>query len=497
MYDFTAARLLLGCLIQRPNLSVDDKYPLNKKDFSEQLFHMRLYQAIHALAQRGANSISAMECYNLCKGNQAVKELFDLNNLSAFIETVSKVADVNNFNLYYSTVRKCSLINAFKEAGFDTAKFEQDISRYTEEEISSHFLSQAEKISREFKCGAEREEYLAGADFIATKNKFKESPDYGPSFQSPYLNSIYRGQSGLILRAGKSGFGKSVQSMGDVCKCCCREYWDDELKQFVPNKSAVGPALFINTEMDLRKELDPLIIAWISGVSRGKIKDGYYRGDEEERVERAAQILLDSKLYIVDDPCFTTTSIVSTIKEYKNIHGIKLACFDYIQNNGFVASEIAGETKIPQREDMVLLALTDRLKQVQRMCDIPVLTSVQTNGMEDTMKYPTEACLAGSKGQIRKTDATMVILPPKQDEIDLFNMAKENPNLGIGENAVCNTVTHILKGRNSKFPRHVKIYQQVDYGTGRTHDWFSTDKDGNQVDGLHGLLIECDGRKQI
>ena len=285
--------------------------------------------------------------------------------------------------------------------------------------------------------------------------------------------------------------------MGDVCKCCCREYWDDELKQFVPNKSAVGPALFINTEMDLRKELDPLIIAWISGVSRGKIKDGYYRGDEEERVERAAQILLDSKLYIVDDPCFTTTSIVSTIKEYKNIHGIKLACFDYIQNNGFVASEIAGETKIPQREDMVLLALTDRLKQVQRMCDIPVLTSVQTNGMEDTMKYPTEACLAGSKGQIRKTDATMVILPPKQDEIDLFNMAKENPNLGIGESAVCNTVTHILKGRNSKFPRHVKIYQQVDYGTGRTHDWFATDKDGNQVDGLHGLLIECDGRKQI
>lgn len=113
------------------------------------------------------------------------------------------------------------------------------------------------------------------------------------------------------------------------------------------------------------------------------------------------------------------------------------------------------------------------------------------------MKYPTEACLAGSKGQIRKTDATMVILPPKQDEIDLFNMAKENPNLEIGESAVCNTVTHILKGRNSKFPRHVKIYQQVDYGTGRTHDWFATDKDGNQVDGLHGLLIECDGRKQI
>ena len=76
--------------------------------------------------------------------------------------------------------------------------------------------------------------------------------------------------------------------------------------------------------MDLRKELDPLIIAWISGVSRGKIKDGYYCGDEEERVERAAQILLDSKLYIVDDPRFTTTSIVSTIKEYKNIHSICL-----------------------------------------------------------------------------------------------------------------------------------------------------------------------------
>ena len=81
---------------------------------------------------------------------------------------------------------------------------------------------------------------------------------------------------------------------------------------------------------------------------------------------RAAKILSKSQLYIVDDPCFTTKSLINTIREYSTLKQVKTVCFDYIQNNGFVAKELSSETKVPQREDMVLLALTDRLKQVQR-----------------------------------------------------------------------------------------------------------------------------------
>lgn len=496
-YDHNSSRLALGCMMIQPSLCLSDKYPLDRSDFEPTPFHMRLYQAINALAKRGAGSVSAMDCYSLCKNNAEVKAMFDANDLNGFIDAVKQLAVLDNFELYWQGIRRASLLTAYQKAGMDISRFEHEPEKYSIDEIVAYYDAQISSVNKRFYVDANREEYVAGSDFHKTKEQWKESPDYGPSFQSPYLNSIMRGQMGLILRAGKSGGGKTVSSIGDICKICCTEYWDFDKQEFVKNKSRIGPCLFINTEMDMRKEIDPLIIAWISGVSRGKIRDGYYQGDEEERVDYADKVLAESKLYIVDDPLFTTKSLMNTIKEYANLKGVKAACFDYIQNNGVVASEIASESKIAQREDMILLALTDRLKQTQRICGIPILTGVQTNGQEDNMKYPTEACLAGAKAQVRKTDGTVIMLPPKQEELDLFDMAKSNSPMNIPVDAICNNITHIIKGRNSRFPKHIKIFQTLSYGTGRSRDWFVTDRDGNQAADLRGLLIECDGRKNI
>lgn len=496
-YDHNSARLALGCMMIQPSLCLSDKYPIDKQDFSQSQFHLRLFQAINALARKGCGTVTAMDCYNLCKNNAEVKNLFDTNDLTGFVDAVKQLAVLDNYELYWQGIRKASLLTAYQKAGMDISRFEHEPEKYSIDEIVAYYDAQISSVNKRFYVNVNREEYVAGSDFRKTKEQWKESPDYGPSFQSPYLNSIMRGQMGLILRAGKSGGGKTVSSIGDICKICCTEYWDFDKQAFVKNKSRIGPCLFINTEMDMRKEIDPLIIAWISGVSRSKIRDGYYQGDEEARVDYADKVLAESKLYIVDDPLFTAKSLMTTIKEYVNLKCVKAACFDYIQNNGVVASEIASESRIAQREDMVLLALTDRLKQAQRICGIPILTGVQTNGQEDNMKYPTEACLAGAKAQVRKTDGTVIMLPPKQEELDLFDMAKSNSAMNIPADAICNNITHIIKGRNSRFPKHIKIFQTLSYGTGRSRDWFVTDRDGNQVADLRGLLIECDGRKNI
>lgn len=493
-YDSNSARLVLGCLILKPSLIFNGKYPIDGDDFTHD-FHKRIFQAISALSKKGANTIEAMDIFALSENNGAIKALFHDNDLAGFINTVKQIANVENYPVYWGNIRKCSLLRGYENSGLPTTKFEGNVEKYTIQEIIAYYESLTTSVSKKFAINYEREEYVAGADFAKTKEQMKESPIYGHSFQSPYLNSIYRGIYGLILRAGKSGGGKTVLTIGDICKVCCKEFWDYNTQQFVQNKSAVGPCLFINTEMDIRNQLDPLIIAWISGVPRHHILDGYYVGDEESRVDYAAKVLSDSKLYIVDDPCFTTKSLTSTIKEYVSLKGVKLVGFDYIQNNGHVASEIAKEQNIGQREDMILLALTDRLKQVEHQTGVAILTGVQTNGAEDNMTYPTESCLAGSKGQIRKTDGTMVMLPPKKDELDIFKMAKENKNMGIPEWANCNNVVHIIKGRNSRFPKYLKIYQYVDYSTARSVDWFATDKDGNQIEGLKKLTISIEGRR--
>ena len=331
---------------------------------------------------------------------------------------------------------------------------------------------------------------------METKERFKEEPLVGNSFQSEYLNGIFRGMYGFLIRVAKSGGGKSILSMGDLCKTTVTEYYDFTVGDFVKNKSRKGAGLFINTELDLRNELDPIIIAWISGVPRNHIIDGKYEDGEEDRVNRAAEILIESELYIVDDPQFTTRSLLTTIKDYALNKNIKTICFDYISDNGFVAKEISSETKVPQRQDMVLLTLTDRLKQVQRECGVSLISSVQTNGQEDNMEYPTEAVLAGGKSQVRKTDGTMCMLPPSKKELNQLENAiiqwnKRHNKVAFGQQIKPNNVIHIIKGRGSKYPKNIKIFQHIDFSTGRTMDMFACDKYNNIIQ-VDKLVIEYD-----
>ena len=290
-------------------------------------------------------------------------------------------------------------------------------------------------------------------------------------------------RSNRIFITGNSG--KTTLSIGDACMSGIKYYYDLEKKKYITNKSYIGNVLFINTEMDLREELDIMFVAWISGVSRQKIMDGIYMHDEEERVDKAYQILRQSGIYVVDNPEFTAKNLEEIIEDYIIDKNVKLVVFDYVQNQGYVANELAEESGIPMREDMVLLTLTDRLKQMSRKHNVPILTGTQLNGRELELPYPTEACLAGGKSQVRKADCSMIITPltAKQlDEIEPYIATYPTlpkPNL----------IVHSIKGRASRFPKYMRVYQYVDLSTGRTQDLYATYKDLTPIDSIQKLKI--------
>lgn len=506
IYSNSITDRLLACLVQNPTLCLDEKYKLDKNEFAVNKFHQILYVSIYNLACNGYKTISIMDLNEFLKPYEAQYNVYLDNDGDSYIATIIELTDADNFDGYYKEFRKLSCLTVYKDNGFDISKFwneeitdeknMENLNQYTIEDILNHYEGLQLDVKRAFMPNALKEEYKAGTDFLENKEKFKEEPLIGNSFQSEYLNGIFRGMYGFLIRVSKSGGGKSVLSMGDLCKSTITEYYDFKTQSFVKNKSRVGAGLFINTELDLRNEIDPIIIAWISGVPRNHILDGKYEENEEERVDKASQILLESELYIVDDPYFTTKSLMSTIKDYSFNKNIKTVCFDYIQNNGFVAKELSSETKVPQREDMVLLALTDRLKQVQRECDVSLISSVQTNGQEDNMEYPTESVLAGGKAQVRKTDGTMCMLPPTKKELAQLEsvIARWNMNhnkIAFGKEIRPNNVIHLIKGRSSKYPKNIKIFQNVDFSNGRTLDMFCTDKFNNPIQ-VDKLVIEYD-----
>ena len=473
-----------------------DKYFLDRDDFSPSKFHQILFAVIDNLADNDIVEIDKMAIDRFAQNYPKQYEVLIQNDFLVFVDNCKKIANQNLFALYYNNLKKMSLLRVYKKQGRDISQFYDEVidniknlDNYTIEQIINHFEAQDYDIRKRFIKNVNVREYQAGTNFAETKERLKESPLMGSSFQSPYLNTIFRGAMGLILRAGKSGAGKSVLSLGDLCQMTVTEYWDYKTQSFIKNKSREGSSLFINTEMDLETGLDIIIIAWISGVERGKILDGKYTKDEEYRIDRAREILLESELYIVDDPSFTIDSLISEIKDYVYNKQVKNVCFDYIQDNGIVSGKLANETKIPQRQDMVLLTLTDRLKQVQRECDINIITGCQTNNEEDKMPFPTESCLAGGKSQVRKTDGTMVMLPPKQKELDVFEELMIDGKLDTKNRP--NNIIHIVKGRSSAYPKYIKVFQYVDLGTGRSEDLLVLDKDNKPIT-INKTFIEYD-----
>ena len=490
LYNTNDAMFCLGCLCNNPSLLLNDKYRLDKSDFSPDRFHLIIYATIKKLYVTGVNDMNEIIIDQFLQNYPAEYELVSDKDLLDFIPTIKELAKEENIEYYYNNVRKYSMLREYKEQGFDITEIydenqseesqRDNLNKYSINEIINYFDKKQNALRRKFSTNLTAEEYQAGFDFDSTKEQMKLNPLMGDSFQSEYLNSIFRGMMGFILRCGQSGGGKTTLSVGDICKLSAKEYWDSDRKEWVINKSRAGNALFINTEMDLRTELDPKFIAWISDVPMHKILDGEYTKEEEDRLDRASAILKDSGIYIVDDPEFTTKSLTSTIAYYAEEKDVKNVCFDYIANNGWVAKELSSETKVPQREDMVLLTITDRLKQASRKYHVNILSGTQLNGNEREQDIIDERCLAGGKSQVRKTDGTMIILEPKAKEMEMIKPLLERTGL-LTPDKTPNMVTHIVKGRASKYPKHIKVYQYVDLGTGRVKDLFCTTRENEKL----------------
>ena len=109
---------LLGCYLQRPELTLDSKYPLDKDEWTI-LFQKILYATIYNLALNGCKSVSIMDIDEFVKPYQSEYNVLEDNNFEDYITTVIELTDVDNFEYYYTEFRKFSCLNAYKEKGFE------------------------------------------------------------------------------------------------------------------------------------------------------------------------------------------------------------------------------------------------------------------------------------------------------------------------------------------------------------------------------------------
>ena len=480
VYDSQAARLCLGAMLIKPSFALSDKFPLTKQDFEPQIFHLRLYQAITALAKRGAQSISAMDCYTLCANNAEVKRVFDDNLLADFIDTIKQIVSVDNFELYWTGVRKATLLREYAKAGFDISRFESEPEKHGIQEILDYYDGLAINIRKQFYQDKSMHELRAGDGFEEIKERFKTEPAFGATTFSRYLNTAARGwqQGQLTMHGAVSGSGKTGVALYNAALVACPELWDDDAGCYQPKPCYQHKAaLFIQYELNDQEELTPKLIGSISGVPTYHLLNGNYDDGEEERVDKAIEILHDSNIYFVTMPSFTNDKLKACIKEYATLKDVSYVIFDYVSQQSAVSSDIAKKNGVATRSDQVLSDIVSNLKDAAMENNVAILTFCQTNAAVNTQEVLDAGCLAGSRAMQDKLDVGGIIMPLRRQEKEVAEMMCENGNYH-GEKP--NRCIHLFKVRVGNQIQHLKIWGKLDLNTGRWTDCWCTNSD-NQV----------------
>ena len=489
VYDSQAARLCLGAMLIKPSFALSDKFPLTKQDFEPQIFHLRLYQAITALAKRGAQSISAMDCYTLCANNAEVKRVFDDNSLTDFIDTIKQIVSVDNFELYWTGVRKATLLREYAKAGFDISRFEGEPEKHGIQEILDYYDGLAINIRKQFYQDKSTRELRAGDGFEEIKERFKTEPAFGATTFSRYLNTAARGwQRGqLTMHGAVSGSGKTGVALYNAALVACPELWDDDSGCYQPNPCYQHKAaLFIQYELNDQEELTPKLIGSISGVPTYHLLNGNYDDGEEERVDKAIEILHDSNIYFVTMPSFTNDKLKACIKEYATLHDVGYVVFDYVSQQSTVSSDIAKKNGVATRSDQVLSDIVSNLKDIAVENNVAILTFCQTNANVNNQEILDAGCLAGSRAMQDKLDVGGIIMPLRRQEKEVADMMIENASYQ-GERP--NRIVHLFKVRFGNQIQHLKIWGKLDLNAGRWTDCWCTDSDNKPYDMTRTRLV--------
>lgn len=484
--DKEALIQVLGCLLKEPSLVIDSNTNLSRDDFPE-MFHKILFGVVDNLYKDGATVIDEMTVDGFLNGYPDMQKIFDTNRGYEYMENAKKIAELGNFHYHLDRFKKMSLLRHYFKIGLDISPyFRIDIVSNAEvekqqakldstpiQEIMAYFSTLITDIEKRFDNQNVVKNFKASDGMRALKERLKLAPDYGLPLMGKIMNTISRGArvKKLHLRSSASGFGKSRLAVGDAMLIGAKEYYDDISRSWIENKLA-EPVLYITTELE-DEEIQTMIMANISNVNEYKIKDGKYELDEEERVDRAIEIVEESNIRVAYIPDFDIEMVEREIKENIIKYGIKYVFFDYIHMSAKLINAVAkGSGGMKLREDQIQLLFVTKLKQLCNDLGVFLSTSTQLNDGYKTNDTLDESILRGAKSTADKVDFAVIALPPREGELEGLPPALLE---GIGVRKP-NMVYHVYKVRGGRYSK-VKVWSIADLGTCRSEDLFVTKND--------------------
>ena len=483
-----AVMQVLAGLIKDPLLFANNKYRFDINDFQEQ-FHRIVYGAVDYLAHSGMEKIDYIDIDKFLQPYESQYKVFCDNRGIEYIQKILEMYDPKKFDYYYNTLKKYSLLVLLNNQGINTSDlYDPSIvnpdeqqkmqERFDKMSVNDIITSEEVKVAEAkklFGSSSDLVEGSAGDSLRELKEELKKAPVMGMPLMSPILTTLYRGQrfGCLNMTSAPSGVGKTRIAVGEACHLAIPEYYDNDKKQWI-STGLEENVLIIETELELQ-EVQTMMMAHVSGIPEGRILDGNYSKEEEQRLDKAIDLIEASKsrFFFVSITNFDSDDVINTIKSYYMTRHVNYVFFDYLSESIKMLAEGTRKTKVQGlRTDQILLQMSTALKDCAKQLNIYIWTATQLSGDYKNVKEADSTYLRGAKSLADKTDCAAILLPVR----DMDNPIIET-YCAKGFEVKPNFVLHVYKIRRGTY-QNIRVYTYFDRGTCRMYDCFVTDSNG-------------------
>ena len=493
-HDKRASCQVLGSLMKNPFLLKDKKYSLNPDDFSNGI-HRLIFTCVYNLSLQDLKEIKIANIEGYLNSNdpKSYTVVFDNEKNLEWLYQIYEDSNVVNYEYYYNKIRKLSLLRSYMQECQDVSEIldmeeidhiiikqqQEKFEGMSLNEIQQYFDRKNFNVKEKFLVKDSTKRRKAGDEAKKLKELMKISPCYGFGLESQYLNTLIRGalKGSFLLETRDSGKGKTREAIQRLLLICCPYLWDCVEKDFVINPNGQNNVgLYIGTEMDLYKDLEPMMWAFVSGVEEYKIKKNIYTQEEEKRIDKAIEYLEQTKLFLEDEANYNLAYIWNTVDRYKSKEGLDALAIDYLELTVALTAEYVQLTKgMTAREDQVLLNLSTNIKNLATDYDITIFGFTQTTDGARVEGWRDQRAVKGARSLPNKCDVGMTVFEPTKKELDFIQPLIQKGK-GLNGTITPNTCYTIYKNRFGEITEEVKIWCYQNLGTMRTIDLFCTNK---------------------
>jgi len=257
----------------------------------------------------------------------------------------------------------------------------------------------------------------------------------------------------------------------EACHLAIPEYYDVQRQAWIKTNMQES-VLVISTELE-ENECQQMWMAFVGGVPENHIKDGRYAPGEEERVDRAIELIEQSNLYFVSITNYDVNDIINIIKKYKQLYNVNYVIFDYLGETLKITSSAARQTKVQGlRTDQILLMFSSALKDAAKTLGIYIWTASQLSGDYKNAKDLDASYLRSAKSLADKVDVGCILMPVREIDQSIIDSY-----CARGFELAPNFVINIYKVRAGSY-QNIKLYGYFDRSVCQWTDCFVTDSKG-------------------